>query len=128
MSRRPSWLSLPFDGPNHEFLRQPFQPDPMLDLYIKKIVELTNQENIRLFVAYGPIAESVRSPVSEEWLQRAASHISGLIGSSPNVTNLLSQTWFPDSQFTDATHLKWDKAMEFSKSLSGDLQGCLQNR
>lgn len=124
LGRSPIWLEQPFDGPNQDFLRNPFKPDPLLDLYIKKIVELTKQKNIRLILAYGPIANSVRTRSSEDWLNAAFRHISAITDPHANVLNLLKPIWLLDQDFTDATHLKWSRAMDFSRELSKDLKSC----
>ncbi len=124
LTRRPIWLEQSFDGPNQEFFKKPFVPDPILDLYIAKIVELTRQRGIRLVVAYGPLAESIRTPASEAWLADAIAHLTRLTESNPHVVNLLKAHWMIDSYFTDASHLKWSSAIAFSQNLARDLQFC----
>lgn len=127
LNRSPIWLEHPFDGPNQDFLKKPFKVDPILDLYIRKIIELTKQHNIRLIAAYGPLAESTRSPMSETWLSSALTHLSQLIDSNPRVINLMKASWMIDSHFTDASHLKWKSAIEYSRNLSGEFQFCKEN-
>ncbi len=124
MNRRPIWFEQPFDGPNQEFFRKPFAADPTLDLYIGKIVELTREKNIRLVVAYGPLAESIRTPISEAWMSDALAHLSAMLAPHSHVLNLLKPEWMMDYHFTDASHLRWRSAIDFSQELANDLQSC----
>lgn len=126
LQRRPQWLENRFNGPNQEFLTKPFNPDPVLDLYIEKIAKLTQERGIPLAVAYGPLASSVRDETSERWLNDAIEHVGKIIAPFPHVSNLQKVEWMIDSKFADSTHLKWAFAAEYTKELGKKLSHCAQ--
>lgn len=128
INRRPIWLEIPFDGPNQDFLRGQFQPNPILDHYLQRILELTSRHGIQFYTDYGPVAVSLRNETSSSWLRNAMMHIEKQLKQYGHTKSLLDIDWFVDTSFTDGTHLNWNAARKYSLKVEQEVSGCAQLR
>lgn len=124
LQRRPIWLGIPFDGPNQEFLKNEFTTDPALDFYFQKILSLTKDRGIQLYLDYGPVARSARTEASERWLTKAMAHLEELRKPYENAHSLLNIDWYADSSFTDSTHLNWTAGRRYSAKVDAEISDC----
>lgn len=128
MTRRPTWLELPFDGQNQEFLKRPFQPNAVLDFYLHRTLELTKKHGIRFYADYGPVALSLKNDTSSIWLRDAIAHLEGLLKQFDHAKSLLNIEWGLDSSFTDGTHLDWITARKYSAKVESEISDCAPSK
>jgi hypothetical protein len=118
------WLEIPFDGPNQGFLKDEFRPNPVLDHYIRKILELTKEHGIHLYSDYSPVAASLRNEISSGWLRQSMQHLEGIMKPFAHAKSLLDVEWYVDTSFTDATHLNWNAARKYSAKVAQEVSDC----
>ena len=97
--------SQPFSTPAEEHFATTFTPHPALDSYIKRLLALLQQHDVRTHFMLGPIAESLKSPKSEAWLQDYFRHIGPILNRYPGVKNHLKMEWMENGFFYDGVHL-----------------------
>lgn len=105
----------------HNYLKRPYQTEPVIDLILKKIADLETH----VLILSTPLSEDANVPDVKQWTKSHETHMLELLSTRNNVTLSLAPRSLPSHYFTDPTHLISDGAEKLEDSYVADIQRCL---
>lgn len=107
----------------HAYLKNEYRAEPLIDLILKKIVDLKTN----VLILSTPISEDFYTSNVQKWTKSHEAHMIELLSGRENVTFSLTPRTLPSFYFFDPTHLFADGAERLEGSYVADIQRCLDH-
>ncbi len=99
-----------------------FQPSPTIVHYFKRIIELCNQNGIRIVYVTMPFSQAKMASFDAEYLSRYNNQIMPLILANEDNSYVGGDTVYTNEYFVDKSHLNAKGAVRFSLSIADELK------
>lgn len=105
----------------HDYLKKPYQTEPLIDLVFKKITDLKTH----VLILSTPLSEDFNTPDVKRWTKSHEAHILEMLSTRVNVSFSLIPRTLPSSYFIDPTHMIADGAEQIEDSYLAEIRHCL---
>jgi hypothetical protein len=108
--------------PNNEVGRTRFQPSPLLDFYLREILDVAAERGIAVVFAAMPMNQSSLDRLDPRYAAGWDRHLARLAAGHPEVVWRPKLWSLPDDHFGDGSHVNQRGARTVTQRLAGDLR------